>query len=114
MESVDNSPQIRVSSRADHGCIDLVGAETVSKISKDRVHISIDQPGGYSFYLCTHDYQAFLVSLRHHFIDRNRFVVRSEDLLNFVARNSGCVHQSWLPLVDSWVVRVQVVVIHIH
>lgn len=113
MESVDNSPQIRVSSRAYHSCIDLVSAETVSKISEDRIHISVDQPGGYCFYLCTHDYQAFLVVLRHHLIDRHGFVVRPEDFLEFVASDSSCVNQSRLPLMDSWVVRVQVVVIHI-
>lgn len=103
-----------MSSRAYHSCINLVGAETISEISEDGVHISVDQPGGYGFYLCTHDYQALLVILRHHLVDRHSFVVRSEDFLDFVARNSSGVNQSWLPLVDSGVVRVQVVVIHIH
>lgn len=113
MESVDNGPQIGVSSRAYHGCIDLISAETVSKISEYRVHVSVDQPGGYGFYLCTHDYQAFLIILRHHLVDRHGFVVSPEDFLDFIASNSSCVHQSWLPFVDSRVVRVQVIVIHI-
>lgn len=103
-----------MSSRTYHGCINLVGAETISEVSEDRIHISVDQPGGYSFYLCTHDYQTFLVILRHHLVDRHGFVVCSEDFLDFIARDSSCVNQSWLPLVDSGVVRVQVVVIHIH
>lgn len=114
MESVDNSPQIGMSSRANHGCINLIGAETISEVCKYRVHISVNQPGGYGFYLCTHDYQAFLEVLRHHFIDRHGFVVRSEDLLDFIASDSSSVNQSRLPLVDSWKIRVQVIVIHIH
>lgn len=103
-----------MSSRTYHGCIDLVSAETISKVGEDRIHVSVDQPGRHCFDLSTHDYQAFLIILRHHLIDRHRFVMRSEDFLDFVARNCSCVNQSWLPHMDSGIVGVQVVVIHIH
>lgn len=114
LESIDNSPQIRVSSRAYHSRINLVSAESVSEVSEDGIHVSVNQPGRYCFYLCTHDYQAFLEILRHHFVDRHCFVMCSEDFLDFIARNGSCVDQSWLPFVDSGEIRVQVVVIHIH
>lgn len=106
LESVDYSPQIGVSSRTYHGCINLVSAESVSEVSEDGIHVSVNQPGRYCFYLCTHDYQAFLEILRRHFIDRHCFVMCSEDFLDFIARNGCCVDQSWLPFVDSGIVRV--------
>lgn len=106
LESVDYSPQIRVSSRTYHSRINLVSAESVAEISEDGIHVSVNQPGWYCFYLCTHDYQALLEILRHHFVDRHCFVMCSEDFLDFIAGNGGCVDQSWLPFVDSGEVRV--------
>lgn len=94
LKSIYDCSHVRMTTRAYHSWINLVSAVTISKVSEYWIHVSVYQSCRYCFNLSTFHYQTFFIILRHHFIDRDCFIMSTQDFLDFIPRDSGSVNHS--------------------